>query len=103
MRKKLKELAMLVWKRELDQYIEKLAKRFDEWKEKKIDCFEINEYIHKFHDGPSRELWKKHNYFKADMIVAIGLDTGILKKEEISEDILQQIEDKIEILANKKT
>ncbi|NOX98021.1 MAG: hypothetical protein GXO98_08215 [Nitrospirae bacterium] len=78
-RKKLKELATLVWKRELDQYVEELAKRFDEWREKKIDCFEINEYIHKFHDGPSRELWKKHNYFKADMIVAIGLESGILK------------------------
>ncbi len=59
-RKKLKELATLVWKRELDQYIKELAKRFDEWREQKMNCFEINEYIHKFHDGPSRELWKKH-------------------------------------------
>ena len=96
-RKKFRELANLAWQRELDRDIASLAERFDEWRKKKIDCFELNELIHKFHNGPSREIWKKHNYFDADAITAMAVASGILKREEIPQDILQYIETEIEL------
>lgn len=95
-RKKFKELANLAWQRELDRHIASLAERFDEWRKKKIDCFQLNELIHKFHDGPSREVWKKHNNLDADVIVTMAVASGILKKEEIPQDILQYIEKQVE-------
>ena len=95
-RKKFQELANLVWQRELDEQIALLAKRFDEWREKKIDCFQLNDFIHKFHNGPSQEIWKKHNYFDADTIVAMAVASGILKKEGIPQDIFQYIDESIE-------
>ena len=95
-RKKFQELANLAWHRELDEQIALLAKRFDEWREKKIDCFQLNDFIHKFHNGPSRKIWKHYDYFDAETIVSIAVASGILKKEEIPQDILQYIDQRIE-------
>lgn len=85
----------MAWQRELDEQIALLAKRFDEWRGKKIDCFQLNDFIHKFHKGPSREIWKHYDYFDAKTIVVMAVASGILKKEEIPQDILQHINERI--------
>lgn len=47
--------------RELDAGLKLLHEKFNDWEKGKIDCFELNEYIHKFHNSVSREIWKKYN------------------------------------------
>jgi len=96
-KKKLRELAGIANERELDQEMEKLYQHFATWRGGKIDCFELSDLIHKFHQGASREIWKTYAYGDPDTAVSRALMFGFLKKEEISEELLAVLEPKINI------
>ena len=102
-RKKIRELAALAWERELNKELESLYNNFNEWHDKKINCFELNDFIHKFHNGTSRELWSKYMNGDADFIVACAIVSGTLQKNEISNDVLKHIEKQITILKNQSS
>ncbi len=54
-RKKLRELAGLAHERELSMAMETLDKHFAQWRRQEIDCFELNDRIHRFHQNTSSE------------------------------------------------
>ncbi|NLV21156.1 MAG: hypothetical protein GXY49_04115 [Syntrophomonadaceae bacterium] len=89
--KKLKELAGEVYKIELDAELDKLFDVFQSWKSGKVDCWDVEEAIHKFHQGPSRKLYNRHNNADADIIVAWALKGGILPADKVPEDLLEEI------------
>ncbi|MBL7072333.1 MAG: hypothetical protein ISS33_00980 [Candidatus Omnitrophica bacterium] len=95
-KKNLKELVSVAYKRELDNYTEHLAKYFDRWRTKKIDCFQLKEIIHKFHNGIFRELWKKYNLPCEDVLISMAVAKNIIKKEEINPDTFEHIKDMID-------
>ena len=97
-RKKFRELAAKAYERELDQHLAMLNQRFDEWRQKKMSGFELNDLIHEFHQGASRELWKTYNYLDADMAVSRAVGKGILKKEEVPEELLNLISRQLDFL-----
>lgn len=57
-KKHLRQLSELAYEKELSFYLDDLRSRFDEWKNGKLDVWELSDVIHKFHDGKSRELYK---------------------------------------------
>jgi len=95
--KKLRELAGITNERELDQEMEKLYQHFETWRSGKIDCFELSELIHKFHQGASREIWKTYAHSDTGTTVSRALVFGFLKKEEISEELLAVLEPRIDL------
>jgi hypothetical protein len=99
-KKKLRELAGIANEREFDQELEKLYRHFESWRDKKINCFELSELIHRFHQGPSREIWKIYAYSKPDMAVSRAVALGILKEEEIPENLLDILDFKIGIFTD---
>jgi len=94
-KKKLRQLAGIANERELDQEMEKLYQHFESWKKKEIDCFELSDLIHKFHQGASREIWKIYTDSYLDMTVSRAVVLGLLKKEEIPEDLLDVLDSRI--------
>jgi hypothetical protein len=60
-----------------------------------VSCFELSDLIHKFHQGPSREIWKIYTYSDLDMAVSRAIASGLLKKEEIPENLLDILDLKI--------
>lgn len=101
-RKKLCELAGIAYERELDQELEKLYKQFNNWRDKKINGFELNELIHGFHQGISRYLWKFYNYIDADSAVAGAVAKGLLKDEEVPEELIIIIRHQIDSYKNQE-
>ena len=91
MRKELRTLASTAYERELDSVLEELYLSFTEWKDKKIDCFELNQLIHEFHQKKSRELWNLYNRSDEDFIVIRAARLRILQPEEISEQTTEAI------------
>jgi hypothetical protein len=89
--RKLKELAGEVYRLELDAELDKLFAVFQSWKFGEIDCWDVEEAIHKFHQGPSRKLYSYHNDADADLIVAWAVKCGILSSEQIPEDLIEAI------------
>jgi len=93
-KRKFRRLAEVAYNREMTNALEALYEKFREWKENKIDAFELNEHIHKFHNGTSRELWKTfatNNSF--DIIVKYAIANGILAKEEVEKVYKDDLED----------
>jgi hypothetical protein len=86
-RKRLKELLIQAYTKELDQYLFDLSKKFDDWKDKKIDCWELNENIHKFHDGISRDLFNTYNGGVDNIyLISRALAKNLLRREDIPEE-----------------
>jgi len=99
-KKKLRDLAGVANERELDQELEKLYRHFESWRKKEICCFELSDLIHKFHQGPSREIWKMYTYSDPDTAVSRAVAFGLLKKEEIPENLLDILDSKIGFFAD---
>ena len=66
-RKKLRQLAGVAWDRELDQELEELYQQFLNWRNKKIDGFELNQLIHDHH----RALRKRYGNFIPMLILIL--------------------------------
>ena len=90
-RRELRALATTAYERELNSTLEDLYLSFEKWKTKQIDCFELNQLIHEFHQKKSRELWKIYNQTDNDLIVDRAVRLGILQQGEISAETAEAI------------
>ena len=95
LRQKLRQMAGIAYERELATASEALREQFLRWKNKEIDVFELNDRIHEFHHGISRELYNRYtgNEMADSICVASALHRGILSREEIGEDVFLSVED----------
>jgi hypothetical protein len=85
-RKKLRELCKIAYARELDHHLEQLEQNFDKWRNKNIDCWNLNDLIHDFHDGTSRDLYKIYHYTKDEAyLVSRAVQLGFLQQDELPE------------------
>jgi hypothetical protein len=56
----IREYASQLYEADLHKALEALAAKFDEWKNGAIDSFDLEEAIHRFHNGAARELYKQY-------------------------------------------
>jgi chemotaxis regulatin CheY-phosphate phosphatase CheZ len=95
-KRELRELAGQAHENEMGRELEQLARHFDEWHEGKIDAASLTELIHQYHNGPTRELWKKYNSGFVEVLVAQAIVNGILQREQVTEETWPYIEEAIE-------
>lgn len=88
--KQARELVGIAYTRELNYHLDKLSQKFDDWRKNIIDCWELNELIHKFHDETSRDLYKTYNYTKDEiLLIARALVRGFLQSDEVPKELLE--------------
>jgi len=90
-RKKLRELACLAHERELSRDLETLDSHFTQWRRQEIDCFELNDRIHSFHQKTSRELWETYSSMEDDFLVCRAVKLGFLSRKEVPEKVAEAI------------
>ena len=98
----LREYASEAYSEELHRELTRLDQHFTEWRDGAIDSHELSHRIHKFHDGPSRDLYKRYSYNNDDMSVACAIVTGILDKDEIPTELLEAIQNLLDSLQSVK-
>jgi hypothetical protein len=89
-KRKLRELVGAAYEAALRQELLKLREEFARWERGEIDGFELTERIHKFHDGPARELYKLYaSPSTADlaMIVAGAVHSKLIDGASIPDDV----------------
>jgi hypothetical protein len=91
-RRKLRELGAVAYERELSQELEQLECEFKRWRFGEINAFELSDAIHRFHQGPSRELFSKYDRQNLDFAVAHAIRRGLLSEDEVGKDTLEVIE-----------
>lgn len=94
--KLIREYARQAHEEELRRALVPLAQKFDEWRVGTVSSGELTEIIHKFHSGPSRELFKFYNEpAPLDLAVAHAIATGVLVESEIESTVLTHLEHEI--------
>src|SRR6266511_1096878 len=76
---------------ELRRALVLLAEAFDRWKRGDIASSELSDLIHKFHQGPPRELSVKYNTTHPAAPLAHAIVTGILDKGKIPPELLEHL------------
>lgn len=90
-RRALRELAGLAHRRELERELAELEAHFKAWREGQIGPFALNDRIHEFHNGPSRDLWKTYVMLHAEMVVPTAVVRGVLQENELPADLLESM------------
>lgn len=90
----LRQMAGIAYERELATASDALLQEFQRWKNKEIDVFELNERIHEFHHGISRELCNRYsgNGATISWCLASALKRGILSRNEVGEDVFLSVD-----------
>lgn len=100
-RKIARKLIGQAYQREQDKALESLHREFDRWKSGEIDCWELSDLIHRFHDGESRELFKFYEMGNVEFALARAIALGILGEEEVPTDLRESMQPMIDFLRGK--
>lgn len=95
-KKHLRYLAGIAYDRELGVALDRLFESYQQWKSGEIDAWDVNEEIHKHHNGISRELYNRYEYPDPCLLVARAIADGVLKLEEVNEDCHALLESDLE-------
>jgi len=91
MKRLVREWAGIAHDRDLRTALGELRIQFGRWERGEISSFELNEFVHQFHDGISREIWKRYASSHLEPAVASAVAAGVLRKEELPTELLQHI------------
>ena len=96
----LRELMTTAYERELEIHLNELYEKFIEWKKGKIFAGELSHLIHQYDKGPSKEMFSRYNNIPPEATVAQGLVNGLLKRDEISDEVYEMIKGSVEFYQN---
>jgi hypothetical protein len=99
-KREVRELGAKVYEAELTLELNKLHEQFEAWKAGSITCWDLNDLIHKFHNGVSRKMWGFYSGRQPEFEVVYGLNHGLLDKSEISETTWPYIERLMPLLSD---
>ena len=98
----LRQLASEAWESELTIVLEDLFENFCTWADKGISAFDLSDQIHEFHNGVSRELYKRYTALPPEIAVARAVVLGIFSEESIDSSLLEKLRPLIEAHRNWK-
>jgi hypothetical protein len=90
-KKLIREYMIEAYERELHRELTKLEVSFEQWRNNEISNGEFSYRIHQYEVGPSKELYKKYNDGEADMNVAYAITVGILNRDEVPAELLENL------------
>ncbi len=100
--KKMRELSNQAYERELRQELKKLAEQFKLWEDSQIDTWDLEQKVHKFHNGAARELYKRYDMVSPEMILPYALFKEIIMYEELPEEIVDDMKMRVSMLYDHK-
>ena len=101
-RRRLRELGAIAYERELSAELSKIEAEFGRWRAGVIDAHELSDRIHRFHQGPARELFSKYDHSNLDFMVAHAIHRGVLTEKEISADDIEMLRVHLEFLRDRE-
>jgi len=102
-KKHLRILSATAHERELSQALGELFAKFQEWQKGDLSPWDLNQEIHEFHDGKSRNLYKFYVMNHEPLFrVASALANGVIDIDEIPENCRAILKPKMEIVKNEE-
>jgi len=95
----MREMATVAYGRQLTAELNKVRRKFEAWDRGEIDAFELEQVIHRFHNGTARTLFNRYNSGgQLDHIVAAAVLDGILEEDEIPEAAREQVQYIVDVI-----
>lgn len=92
-----REWAGVAHDRELSKALLNLWAHFQRWQRGELSATELNDVIHQFHNGASRNIWKTYATNRLESAVAFAVATGVLRADELPSELRQHIAGLIEV------
>lgn len=96
LRRLVREWAGIAHERDLRKALGELRIQFGRWERGDISSFELNDFVHQFHQELSREIWKRYATNHLEPAVASAVAAGILRREELPAELVEHIANLIE-------
>lgn len=93
-----RSMRAIAHERELSRALQDLRAEFDRWQNGEITAGDLNDKIHEFHNGTSRELWVKYNRSNPSLGLAMAIASGIITKDEVPSELLDFLSRTIDYL-----
>jgi len=90
-RRLVRDWAAIAHDRELTKALQDLRTQFDRWERGEITAADLNEIVHRYHEGPSREIWKHYATNHLEPAVAFTVATGLIRREELPSELLEHL------------
>jgi hypothetical protein len=87
----LRDLAAAAYQQELEDALTDLYDAFHTWGRKGMSAFELNEKIHDFHNGLSRELYRIYVMNNPELAVTLGIARGTISLDELEEALREKL------------
>ena len=81
----------MAYERDLSRELARLEGEFRRWRSREIDAFTLSDAVHRFHQGPSRELFSKYDHSDPEWAVAHAIHRGVVSVEEAGADALESL------------
>jgi len=89
-KKALRRLADEAYEIELGRALAELHEQFGRWERGEASAFDLEAAIHRFHQGPARELWNRFSENAIlEMVVAHAITEGTLDRAKIDRQVLE--------------
>lgn len=95
-RRLVREYAAIAHERELADALGRLGAEFARWERKELSSHDLSDAIHQFHQGPARDIWAKYNTNHLEPALGMAVATGILRKGEIPEELLEHLAGRVD-------
>ena len=92
----LREYASAAHDEELRRALLPLAGAFKRWEQGELGSGELSDLIHRFHQGPARELFLRYNTPHLAAPVAYAVAAGILDRTAVPGEVLEHLTGMIE-------
>ena|SRR3989338_596622 len=80
------------YERELQRELTKLDQSFSEWRNGALGSGELSYRVHEYERGPSHALYQRYNSGPKDMTLAYVIVAGVLRRDEVPEELLAALE-----------
>jgi hypothetical protein len=95
-RRELRRIAGLAYDRELAAALGGVEEQFRRWRSGEIGPHDLNEAIHRFHQGPSRQLWLQYNDDLVEFAALEAVQRGVVAASEIAPEVLEILKPRLE-------
>ncbi len=95
-KKLIRQYGAIANERELSQVLRDLHSEFERWQKGEISPGDLNDKIHEFHDGPSKNIWVKYSTSNPQAGLAAAIASGLITKDEVPLQLLDFLARNIE-------
>jgi len=92
-----REVAAIAREAELSQALAELHELFSDWRNGRLDAFQLSDAIHQFHDGQGRELFKMYSGLRPEDLAARAIARELVPPAQVSRDLRRALADRIEL------